>query len=292
MAPAGISDILHTRCQCVRHDGSDRRKSEPSGTQRVFHNHGLAGSRLHQPWGAAPRSGTRGSQRVQANELSYESERLVVAATPGLAHEHALLLRSPLEKFRVGSICSGEGSTVVEGFGQFSRVCTETNVTSQHSASPNRGGNVRPRPLLNQVKPPARPPAPNPSNEAALDSGIELKHIEEMERFLRSQGKDMGDEPRATIRGKVSRQSVAADDDLDDEDPEDEEANPVEAEEKDPLSTAVTKLVDIKADLTEACYPQKFNRLRSQHARHWRDTGHKHTSEGWINLCGCFSLQI
>ena len=36
---------------------------------------------------------------------------------------------------------------------------------------------------------------------------------------------------------------MAAEDDLDDEDPEDEEASPVEAE-KDPLSTAVTKLVD------------------------------------------------
>ena len=103
------------------------------------------------------------------------------------------------------------------------------------------GGKSAPAvPPSTNVKPPARPPAPkvggpkldgmDPSVvKAALDSGIELKHIEEMGRFVRSQGKDMGDEPRATIRAKVSRQSLAADDDLNDGDAEDEEANPVEA---------------------------------------------------------------
>ncbi|CAE7238074.1 unnamed protein product [Symbiodinium sp. CCMP2456] len=48
---------------------------------------------------------------------------------------------------------------------------------------------------------------------AALDSGIDLKHIEEMGRFLRGQGKPTADEPRATAKlaeGKRKESSLEA----------------------------------------------------------------------------------
>ncbi|CAE7651862.1 unnamed protein product [Symbiodinium sp. CCMP2456] len=111
-----------------------------------------------------------------------------------------------------------------------------------------------------EPKPAARPPstkAPSPKLDgldpavvkAAMDSGIAVKHIEEMGRFLRSQGKVTGDEPRAT-RARLARRSNEVEDELDDEDPEDEPAAPAE-EEKDPIHTAVEKLTAIAAQLAD-----------------------------------------
>ncbi|CAE6965207.1 unnamed protein product [Symbiodinium sp. CCMP2592] len=116
-------------------------------------------------------------------------------------------------------------------------------------------------PLREKAKPVARAPPPKASGpkfegldpqvvKAALDSGIDSKHIEEMGRFLRSQGKGMTDEPRPNIRAKLARQTLEAEDDLDDEDPEDED-QPEEVEVKDPIHAAVTKLTAIAAQLAE-----------------------------------------
>ena len=86
--------------------------------------------------------------------------------------------------------------------------------------------------------------------QAALDSGIDMKHIEEMGRFLRSQGKPTKDEPRATAKARFAKQAVLADDDLDDEDPEEEIDLPIQ-EAGDPIQVAVTKLTAIAAQLAD-----------------------------------------
>ncbi|CAE7598706.1 unnamed protein product [Symbiodinium necroappetens] len=86
--------------------------------------------------------------------------------------------------------------------------------------------------------------------KAALDSGIDIKHIEEMGKFLRGQAAPMTDEPKATARAKFARQTRLVDDELDDEDPEDEPDAP-EVQDGDPIKTAVSKLTAIAAQLAE-----------------------------------------
>ncbi|CAE7229550.1 unnamed protein product [Symbiodinium sp. KB8] len=85
--------------------------------------------------------------------------------------------------------------------------------------------------------------------KAALDSGIEMKHIEEMGKFLRSQ-RPMEDEPRASAKTRFARRTRTVEDDLDDEDPEDENEEAV-AEGTDPIHAAVSKLTAIAAQLAE-----------------------------------------
>ena len=76
-------------------------------------------------------------------------------------------------------------------------------VTPSVSTAPKAKAGVRPSPR----------PVPGPALEgmgqsvvkAALDSGIDIKHIEEMGRFLKAQGRPTKDEPRPSAKARFAK---------------------------------------------------------------------------------------